>query len=289
MFMRKIKFITDSTSDLTPELYQQYDIEVLPLSVILDGTEYRDGVDINTDELKLKIEETKSMPKTAAISPGAFLVAFEKWLELGYDIIYIGIGSTLSAAFANANLAIEDIEVAKERIRLLDSRNLSTGISLTLLHGIDYAKKGHTLDEVAAEMERVIPLVLAQFVVEDMTYLYKGGRCSGLTYLMGKLVRARPFLQVINGKIENTAAPKGKMIKGLNHQLDIFIQDYQAGIYLNRVFVTHAQTPESAQYYIDEIKKVAPDVEIVLTQAGCVIYSHCGPGAIGILYIRNQV
>lgn len=286
--MRKIKFITDSTSDLTPEMYQQYDIEVLPLSVILDGTEYRDGVDIRIAELYQKIEETNSMPKTAAISPGAFVVAFEKWLKLGYDIIYIGLGSSLSATFGNANLALKDIEEA-DRVRLIDSKNLSTGISLTLLHGIDYAKAGHTLDEVVAEMERVIPLVQAQFVVETMTYLYKGGRCSGLTYLMGKLVRARPFLQVIDGKIENTAAPKGKMIKGLNYQLDVFIQDYQAGIYKNRVFVTHALTPESAQYYIDEIKKVAPDVEIVLTEAGCVISSHCGPGAIGILYIRERV
>jgi DegV family protein with EDD domain len=288
LYMRKIKFITDSTSDLTTDIYKKYDIDVLPLIVILDGTEYRDGVDIKTAELYKKIEEKNVMPKTAAIAPKDFLIAFNQWLEKDYDIIYIGIGSKLSATYSNAILAMEDIPEAKERIRLIDSGNLSTGISLTLLHGIDYAAAGHTLDEVAKEMERVVPLVRAQFVVEEMTYLYKGGRCSGLTYLMGKLVRARPFLQVIDGKIENTAAPKGKMIKGLNHQLDVFIEDYQTGIYLDRVFVTHSQTPESAQYYIEKIKEVAPEANIILTEAGCVISSHCGAGTIGILYIRKQ-
>lgn len=286
--MRKIKFITDSTSDLTNEIYKQYEIDVIPLIVILDGVEYRDGVDIHTAELYKKIEEKNIMPKTAAIAPGIFVSTFNKWLDAGFDIIYIGIGGKLSATFANAVLALKEIPAAKERIRLIDSSNLSTGISLTLLHGIDFALAGHTLDEVAQEMERVVPLVRAQFVVEEMTYLYKGGRCSGLTYLMGKLVRARPFLQVIDGIIENTAAPKGKIIKGLNHQLSVFVEDYQAGIYPERIFITHSQAQDSADYYIAEIKKIAPEVKIVISEAGCVISSHCGAGTIGILYIRKQ-
>lgn len=285
--MRKIKFVTDSTADLAPELVTRYNVTVIPLVVIIGGTEYHDGVDINTNQLYEKIAATGTMPKTAAVAPLTFDTEFKKILAAGFDIIYIGIGSKLSATFANAMLAVADIPESAERIRLVDSGNLSTGISLTLLHGIDYANKGHTLDEVVAEMQRVIPKVRAQFVVETLDYLYKGGRCSGLAYIAGKLVRAHPFLQVIDGKIENVDNPKGKIIKALNVQLDVFLADHQLGIEEARVFVTHSQTLDAAKYYVEKIQAVVPHAEIIVSEAGCVVSSHCGAGTIGILYIKK--
>ncbi len=284
----KILFIVDSSIDLSPELYKAYDFLIVPLNVTIDGKTYRDvPEELSNRKLFDIMDEKEVLPKTSTAAPASFLEAFKKAEKDGYEgIVIIGIGSTLSGTIQSAIVAIEMYEGPLD-IRIVDSRNLSTGSGLIALYGADYAKKGYSLDEVVTYMESLVPRVRAQFIVDSLRVIYMGGRISSAKYLFGKILRAHPFIQVIDGKLEVTATPKGKLIRGLDHQFSVFEQDKARGILEDHVFITHADGEESAKYYYGKMKDMFPKGVLKVTEAGCVISAHCGRGTIGILYVMK--
>ncbi|NLD26087.1 MAG: DegV family protein [Acholeplasmataceae bacterium] len=280
--MNKIKIITDCTSDLTPELYHKYDMEVLPLYVTIGGKTYADVFEINAEELYRKVKEYGELPKTSTISQITLYASFKKYLEQGYDIFFMGIGSNFSGVYQNATLVAK--EFPEERIRVVDSGNLSSGTGLLLLKAAQFRDQGDDLDTLARKVENLVPLVRTQFAINTLEYLHKGGRCSGTSRIIGTLLKLKPIIRVLDGKMGVTKKPRGKFKIALDTLLEYFRHD-SSNLDLENVMVTHSLNPEDAAYLKEEILKIAPVKNVIETYASGVISTHCGPKTIGILYI----
>ena len=284
--MNKVKIITDSTCDLSKDIIEARDIEVLPLYVNFTDESFRDGVNITTEELYKLVEKKNELPKTAAIDIVTLTDSFKKWLDLGYDIIFTGISRQMSRTYENALMAKDELEA--DNVYIVDSKNLSTGIGLTVLKACDYRDKGLSAKEIVDEMELITDKVKAQFAIETMDYLHKGGRCSSLAKIFGTLLKIKPIIFVREGKMSVGMKPIGKMKVALDKMIDMFLDDYKAGkVVRDRVFITHSIAIESEKYIREKLEAEVKDMEIISTVAGCVISSHCGPGTIGILYITK--
>lgn len=283
--MNKIAIVTDSTSDLTLEYIENNNIIVLPLYVNFEDESYKDGKEITVPELYKKVEDSKIMPKTSAAPVGEFMELFDKLLSEGYDILYTGISSKLSSTFQNARIAAGD-ELDK-RIFIIDSANLSTGIGLLILKMVKYRSEGLSAKEIALKIEKHVPLVRSQFAIEKMEYLYKGGRCSTLTALVGTILSIKPIIVVRDGKMTVGRKPMGKMKRALDAMLEMIDKDKE-NIDLDCIMLTHSQAYKSAEYLKAELEKRFNKEIIMQTDAGCVISSHCGAGTIGILYLLKD-
>ncbi|MDY0278548.1 MAG: DegV family protein [Acholeplasma sp.] len=283
--MNPVKIITDSTADLSRELLEEFDIVSLPLLVRFGEESYRDGIDITTDKLYELVEEKGELPKTSAISPGIFYQEFKKWIDLGYDIVYTGIGSKISGTFHSANVAREGFP--DNRIFLVDSLNLSSGIALLLLKAKDLRDQGKSAKVIYDELMDTVPRVRSQFAIKVLDYLHKGGRASGLSALVGKFLRVRPIIQVREGKLDVYKKPMGKMLKAV----DLMLEDYfveNDNIDLEYVMITHTMAYKQAAYMENKVREQLMPKELIISEAGCVISSHCGAGTIGILYIVKK-
>ncbi len=283
--MNKIKVIVDSTMDLTKEYLKENDILVLPLGVTFGEEVYKDGVTITVDELYSKVKETNKLPKTSAISTQELYDAFKTYLDQGYDIFYTGISSKLSSSYNNACVARDELDPS--RILVFDSCNLSTGIGLQVCKAVEMIKQGFNLKQIEEKLTEIRPLVRAQFLIEQMDYLYKGGRCSSLSYFLASALYMKPIIRVIDGGMKVFKKPIGKTIKACNALLDIFKKDLE-NMDTSLVMITSTAAPASEKYLYEEVKKYIKEENIMVTHAGSVISSHCGPGTIGILYIMKQ-
>ena len=280
----KVKIITDSTNDLGRSLLEQLNIDVVPLSVNFDDESYLDGEEITVKELYEKVEAVNQLPKTAAVPIQQFIEAFEKYVNDGYEIVYTGISKALSRTFENAFFAAQ--EVNPEKIHLVDSMNLSTGIGLLLMKACKYRDQGLSGAEIKAKLESDRHNVRAQFAVETMEYLHKGGRCSGVTRLIGSVLKLKPIIQVKEGKMGVGKLPRGKMTIALNTMIKQLEEDLP-NLDKDVVVITHSLAEESCEYIKNKITEMLGDIPVICTEAGCVISSHCGKGTIGILYMVN--
>lgn len=280
----KIKILTDSTSDLSPELIQKHDIGIIPIYVTFDEETYRDGVDMRAEDLFKKVEECGKLPKTAAASPGDFIKIFEPFIEQGDDIIYIALSSGLSSTYQNALMAAKNFPDG--RIEVVDSLNLSTGIGLLVMKAVDYVKEGLSLQEVAARVRECVPKVETEFVIDTLEYLYKGGRCSAMQNIVSSMLRIRPLIKVVDGKMIVGDKTRGKRERALENMLERSLA-HQDHMDLTRVFVTHTAGLSDAEFLKAELEKRIDAREIIITEAGSVISSHCGPNTVGILFLKQ--
>jgi DegV family protein with EDD domain len=283
--MNGIKIITDCTSDLTPELYEKHDIDIIPLYVNIGGKSYADVIEINAEQLYQLVKEHGELPKTSAIPPATFTAYFKKYLDAGKDILYLGIGSGFSAAFQNARIAAS--EFPEGRIRLVDSGNLSSGIGLLLLKAAQYRNQGADLETIARKVEADVSLVRTQFAINTLSYLHKGGRCSGTSRIIGTLLKIKPIIRVVDGKMVVTKKPRGKFQKALDTLVDYLRSDAEK-VDLDNIMVTHNLAKEDAAYLKREIAKVLNPIQIHETKASAIISTHCGPRTIGILYMVKK-
>lgn len=282
--MRAVKVISDSTCDLSRELIEKNCIDIVPLYVVFDEKAYRDGIDISTEELYKTVEEKNMLPKTSAPSPQDFYDVFKKNIEEGKDIIYIGLSSKLSATVQNAIIAAQ--EFPEGRIEVVDSENLSTGIGLLVMKALDYAKEGMSIQEIASRVRELIPKVKTRFIINTLDYLYKGGRCTALESFIGNLLNIKPVVSLKDGKMFLEEKIRGKRDKARNNMLENVLLD-KDNMLMERVFITHSMDLEEAKLLKESLKKEIDGGEIIITDAGCVISSHCGPKTVGILYIRK--
>ncbi|MBE9912501.1 DegV family protein [Paenibacillus donghaensis] len=282
--MSNIKIFADSTCDLPREWVQKYDIGIIPLYVTFGDETYKDGVDITTPELYAKVDKIGSLPKTAAPSPADFMQAFAPHIEAGRDIVYISLSSELSSTYQNAVIAAG--EFPEGRVTVIDSLNLSTGIGLQVMKAVRAAGEGKTTQEIAKRIESIKPLVETEFVIDSLDYLYKGGRCSGMQNLVSSLLKIRPVIKVIDGKMTPAYKVRGKREKALEQMLNNAL-DKRGQMDNDLIFVTHSLAEEDA----NELKKILEEKtgarEIAISDAGCVISSHCGAKTIGILYVKK--
>ncbi len=285
--MNKVKIIVDSTVDLNKDMYESLNLDVLPLTVNFNEESYEDSVTITPDEMYKKIEETNVLPHTAAVPPAIIEKAFRKYIDEGYDILFTGIGQKMSTTYQNANIAKNSIEGAEDRISVLDSANLSSGTGLLVLKMCKYREEGKSAKEIFDLVSPLVEKVSAQFVVDKLDYLHKGGRCSGATKLFGHLFHVHPVIKVVDGGMIVYKKPRGKLKAGIDEQIQELKHDLP-NVDMDNIMITDSGvSPEDKKYFHDEVAKLVDPSIIRHTRAGCVVSCHCGPGTIGVLYIKK--
>ena len=283
--MSKIKVIVDSTADLSKELYEKYDIAVIPLNVSFGEKTFKDGIDITRDQLYEDVKKYKTLPATSAPGPQAFEEEFRKWLDQGYEVIYTGIGSTLSTSFQSANIAKNNID--SDKVHLVDSKTLSSAAGLLAMKAAKLAKEGKEADEICKILEKDVPNLVAQFSVETLDYLHKGGRCSGAAKLIGHIFHVHPHLMVKDGKLIVYKKPRGTMKMAIDGQIEE-LKKALPNVQMDNIMITDSgATDEIRNYFVKEVSKLVSPKVIRTTPAGCVISSHCGFGTIGLLFIKD--
>jgi DegV family protein with EDD domain len=284
--MHKIKLITDSTSDLSEELYQEHDIDVVPLYVNFKDLSFRDNVDLKPQMMYDLVSQKGVLPKTAAASPGDFYDVFKQYLSEGYDIIYTGIGGNFSASLTSANSAKQML--GSEKIHLMDSQNLSSGSGLLILKAAKYRSEGDSAETIVRKLEQLRTRVRSQFVIETLDYLYKGGRLNALSAIMGTMLKLKPIIKVKDGLMAVGKKPRGNSRIGIDLMIRELL-DLKDRVDTDYIMITHSLAEENAEYIRMELAKTNLEFKhIYTTSAGCVISSHCGKGTIGILYIERE-
>lgn len=281
-----IKIISDSTCDLSEELLQKYHISILPLHIVLGEQEYKDGLEISPDEIYQWSDTNKEAPKTSAASVSDAVDLYKKYLEQYDEIICFSISGQMSTTSNVMRMAAEELE-ADERIHIIDSENLSTGEGLLVIEAAVMAAKGCPAKEIIEKIEHQKTLVRASFIVDTLTYLHRGGRCTGVAALAGGALKLHPKILVENGGMKPDKKYRGKM----NSAILSYVKDLEPQI-LNaqkdRVFITHSGcAPELIQTIYQSLGQLNHFEEILITRAGGVISSHCGPGTLGVLFMEN--
>ena len=281
-----VKIIADSTCDLSKDLLEKYDIDILPLYIILGDEEYQDGCGITPDEIYKWSDANNTTPKTAACSLEEATELFRKYVNEGSEIVCFSISNEMSTTGNVMRLAAESLD-AQDKIAVINSANLSTGIGLMMLEAAEMAQKGCSKDEIAARMEEIRPRVRSSFVVDTLTYLHRGGRCSGAAALLGTTLKLHPRIAVENGKMAPGKKYRGKM----SHVILNYVKDMESELNCaeaSRVFITHSGCAEAdiaaVKAYLEGLDRFD---EILITRAGGVISSHCGPGTLGVLFIAG--
>lgn len=282
----KIKITMDSTADISEEFLKSNNISILPLIVNMGGEEYFDTINVTTTDIQEFVTNTGKLPKTAARSTEDFKQFFKQFLDEGYDeIIHFSISNELSVTFQNAKAA--SFELCQDKIHVIDGKSLSTGTTLLALHASELVKAGKTAKEIVEIEKSRLYSVQASFVVDTLTHLYKGGRCSMLSMFGANLLKIRPQLQLVNGKIIPTEKYRGKMNVVLLKYIDNVLDKYNNPD-KTRCFITHSNAdPTIVEEVIEYVKSKNIFNEIIESKANATVYTHCGKGTLGILYIND--
>lgn len=280
-----VHIVADSTCDLSKELVEKYKIAIVPLNIVLGDQEYADGVDITPDEIYRWADENKATPKTSAPPVEKVVDTYRTLLSPGDEIVVFSISESMSSANAIFHMAATMVD-AGNRIYVIDSQNLSTGIGLLVVEAAIMAQNGETGEEIARRIRELVPRVRASFVVDTLVYLHRGGRCSGLSAMLGSTIKLHPRIVVENGKMHSDKKYRGAMQKViLSYAKDL--EPAMRGAKKDRVFITHsgadAEVVDEVRAYLENLQLFD---EILETRAGGVVSSHCGPGTLGVLFIE---
>ena len=280
---RNIIISSDSTCDLSQELIQRYQIRILPMGVSLGDRIYRDGMDITPDDIYAHNAKTGQLPKTSAINMAESGEFFSELTRDGSAVIHFTIGSAMSATYNNARMAAEEFQ----DVYVVDSGNLSTGSGLLVIAAAEMADRGMEPEEIVRQVTALADRVDASFVVDDLEYLAKGGRCSAVAAFGANLLQLKPCIYVKDGAMAVGKKYRGKFEKALLSYVADRLADKE-DIDLERVFVTHAGCdPQVVASVAAEVKNTLPFKEVLVTRAGCTISSHCGANTLGVLFIRK--
>ena len=281
-----IRICSDSTCDLSDEIIERYGITIIPLHIVLGDEEYRDRVDIGQAKIFEWADRNKTTPKTSAVSYEDAEAVIKPMVDADDEVIVFSISSDFSTTYNVFKMLADDLATG-ETVRVIDSRNLSTGIGLLVVEAAIMAKEGLGADDILKEIERLRPKVRASFVIDTLTYLARGGRCSSVAALTGGVLRIHPKIIVKDGKMEVSKKYRGSIKKVV---MD-YVNDMHHALLCarpQRVFITHTsddrELVEEVRAYLESLNYFD---EIFETQAGGVISSHCGPGTLGVLFIEG--
>lgn len=285
--MKPVGIIADTTCDLSAELKERYQIKTFPLHVHLGEEEYSDGVDISPDDIYRWSDENKATPKTSAISPAEANDILKQALTEAETVICFCISDQMSSTGNVLRMAAKELSL-EEKVFVIDSQSLSTGIGLQILEAAILARQGIPVADIVRHIENIRPRVRASFVVDTLTYLYRGGRCSGLAALAGSALKLHPLISVIDGKMQPGKKYRGKIERVILE----YVKDMEAELKKaepDRVFITHSGCREEVIEAVrQELESYGRFKEILVTRAGSVITSHCGPGTLGVLFIAGE-
>lgn len=278
-----IKITSDSTCDLSQQLLESHHITLTPLIVMKGGQEFIDGETITPADIFAHVAAGGALCTTAARSVGYYQDVFGQFAREYDGVLHISLSSEISSSYQNACLAAQEFD----NVRVVDSRNLSTGQGLVVLEACRLAASAASLEELVQALEDFVPRVEVSFVVDKLDYLVKGGRCSSAAALGANLLNLKPCIQVRDGKMSVCKKYRGNFTKCLLSYIHDRLdgrEDLDPGM----VFVTHTPIDEDCRKAVLEAVRSAGAFHTVCeTTAGCTISCHCGPGTLGVLFVRK--
>ena len=279
----RIKITSDSTCDLSADLLQKYDIGIVPLIVVKDGQEYLDGITITPADIFAHVAAGGSLCTTAARGVAVYQEEFAKYAKDYDGVIHVNIGSSFSSSYQNACIAAEDFD----NVRVIDSKNLSTGHGLVVLKACDLAETAEDLDELKKELEAFTARVEASFVLDRLEYMVKGGRCSGAAALGANLLSLKPCIEVKDGKMAVVKKYRGHIEKCMASYVKDRLAE-RSDLDEDRIFITRTEvSQQSLKAVEDGISQYGHFRNVYETIAGCTVSCHCGPGTMGVLFVRK--
>lgn len=283
----KVIITADSSCDLTKEMIADNDIKIIPLNIVIGGKCYQDWVNITPEELYDIFYETKELPKTTALSFTEYEDIFREYVDKGFDVVHLGLGSSLSSTYNNSVIASESFP---GRVFTVDTQNLSTGSGLLVLRAAELRNEGLSAKEIQEKVNEMVPKSHASFVLERLDFMAAGGRCSMVAMLGANILKLRPQIEVQNndgGSMVVGKKYRGDYTKCLLQYVKDEIEKYD-NIDPTRVFVTHAGCDkEVVDAVINAVKETNIFNEILTSRAACTISSHCGPNTLGVLFMTK--
>ncbi|MFC5847588.1 DegV family protein [Deinococcus petrolearius] len=272
-----IAIVTDSTSDLSPQLCGQYGIRSVPLYVLFDGKLHKDGLDIRPAELFTGVRAGKKTPSTSQPSPAEFAAVYREALEGADEVLSVHISSLLSGTVGSAQLAAQEFG---GRVAVVDSRTVSLGLGLRAVRAAELAREGRPLAGIVAELERVAPAADLRFTVDTLDFLRINGRIGGGAALLGGLLNIKPLLVVQGGRVESGGRARGskKAMQELSAHTAAYIARHGGA---RAAFLYTAGGEATAQELADSLGGAAYE-NLGAHEIGAVVATHAGPGAYGV-------
>ena len=282
--MNKPVIITaDSTCDLSPELCSRFQIQVIPLTITLGEATFLDGESFTPADMYARYREDGTLPKTSAPSVQSFLDFFRPFVEQGFEVIHLDISSELSGSFNAARLAASELN----GVYVIDSMMLSTGVGLLAIEAAECRDQGMSAFDIAVHLSDLRSKVSTSFVLDTLEFMWKGGRCTGVSAFGANLLKIKPGLEMRNGKLEVCKKYRGN----INHVYQQYITERLSGkkVRPGHVFLTESGEVDPAVLKDLEalVKQLTGCKEIHHTVAGCTVSSHCGPKTLGVLFIEE--
>ena len=287
LMTRKIKITSDSTCDLSEELCSRYGIDLVSLHIVYGNESYDDCKNIFPADIINRYREKKELPKTAAVSVGEYAEVFKKYVDDGYEVIHINLGSSISSTHQNAVAAAEEVG----NVYVIDSQSLSCGTGLLVLKAVDMVNETElSAKEIAHKIQELVPKVVTSFVIDDLEFLNAGGRCSTLAMLGANLLNIKPCIEVDNsGGASMTVGRKyrGKFDKVASQYAREKLSQY-TNFDPERAFVVSSGVSDEIVNNLCEIvESLGVFKEICTGIASCTITSHCGPGTVGVIFLTK--
>ena len=278
-----IKILSDSTCDLSQAILEENNITLVPLTVIMADQQYKDGVTITPAQIFDHVAAGGDLCSTSANSVGEYEDWFRKYAADYDGVLHITIGSGFSSCFQNACIAAQEFD----NVAVVDSMNLSTGQGLVVLEACRLAKQCNTLEELREKVQAFTSRVEASFLVDKLNYLVKGGRCSAAAALGANLLNLKPCIEVRDGKMIVVKKYRGNYAKCLAN----YVKDRLDGrddLTREILFVTKTPVTDECHAAVMEAIDQCPAFETMYeTNAGCTVSCHCGPGTLGVLFVRK--
>ncbi len=282
-----VRIFSDSTCDLSEELVRRYSVTIIPLCIVMGDKSYYDGEGVGQAEIFKWADENRTTPKTAAITVERIESAINPALKAGDDCILFTIASGMSSSFNLAEIYSEDN--GNGHMFVIDSANLSTGIGHLVIKAAEMASKGMAASDIVEAIQEVVPKVRSSFVINTLTYLSRGGRCSSVTALLAGTLKLHPEIIVGDGAMSVGKKYRGSLenaVMKYAHEMEPALRNAET----DRVFITHTMQ-EKDRGIVDSVRSYLESLgifkEILETRAGGVISSHCGPGTLGILFVEK--
>lgn len=282
----KVIITADSPCDLPDEIIEEKKIIITPLSILLGESSYLDRVEINADNIYDYVEKTGNLPKTAAVPPAEYLDVFRKLTEDGCSVVHIGLSSGISSSYQNACLAASELE----NVYCVDSKSLCTAMGLLVLKACDLKEKGFDAKKIANRLKGLVPKIQTTFVLDNLEYLHKGGRCSGVARFGANVLGIKPSIAVDpeTGRLDVAKKYRGKMDAVYKQYINDCLN---AAGKADPARLAIADSGGVSSEIIAYAKGIAEGKgifkEIIIAKAGCTISSHCGPKTFAIFYINK--
>lgn len=278
-----IRITSDSTCDLSPDYLRAHRVEILPLYTMKGGETFRDGVDIHPQDIFDHVAAGGDLCSTAANNVSDYQELFARLLPECDAIIHIDISADFSSCYQNACVAASELP----NVYVVDSRNLSSGHGHIVCEAVNMAEEGKlSPQEIVDRLNELTSRVEASFLLDRLDYMVKGGRCSMVVALGANLLHLKPCIEVIDGKMKVVKKYRGSYEKCILNYVKDRLQN-RDGLVYDRIFITHTPVEDGL---VDKVRaaiqECAPFTHIIETQAGCTVSCHCGPGTLGILFIR---